>query len=81
MLRRSTREQVPTAASIGQGASARKRVMRSSSPAVTSSSVSSAVMSTLQCDASNMHVNELPFETCKASDDITRNAAQPLNKK
>jgi len=143
MLRRSTRKRVPTAASIGQGASARKKVMRSSPPAVTSSSVSPVVMSTLpdvgfpellysrvpqqpststvgvtgqmplmstlpqripvtqqipvitaglavpqpstgldlQCDAGNMHVNELPFETCKASDDITRNVAQNIKHK
>ena len=47
MLRRSTRKRVSIAASIGQGASARKTVMTSSPPAVTSSSVSSAVMSTL----------------------------------
>ena len=170
---------MPTAASIGQGASARKKVMTSSPPAVTSSSVSSAVMSTLpavgfpellysrvpqrpststvgvtgqmplmsilpqrypvitagetvpqpstgldsqqipvitagetvplpstglvsqqipvitagltvpqpstgldwQCDAGNMHVNELPFETCKASGDITRNVAQNIKQK
>jgi ribosomal protein S13 len=31
-----------------------------------------------QCDAGNMHVNELPFETCKASGDITRNVAQNI---
>ena len=35
----------------------------------------------LQCDAGNMHVNELPFETCKASDDITRNIAQNIKQK
>jgi hypothetical protein len=35
----------------------------------------------LQCDAVNMHVNELPFETCKASDDITRNVAQNIKQK
>ena len=34
----------------------------------------------LHCDAGNMHVNELPFETCKASDDITRNVAQNIKK-
>jgi len=34
-----------------------------------------------QCDAGNMHVNELPFETCKASDDITRNVAQNIKQK
>jgi hypothetical protein len=28
-----------------------------------------------------MHVNELPFETCKASDDITRNVAQNIKQK
>ena len=34
-----------------------------------------------QCDAGNMHVNELPFETYKASDDKTRNVAQNIKKK
>jgi hypothetical protein len=47
MLRRSARERVATAASIGQTVSARRKVMRSSPPTVTSSSVSSMVMSTL----------------------------------
>jgi hypothetical protein len=28
-----------------------------------------------------MQVNELPFETCKASDDITRNVAQNIKQK
>ena len=47
MLKRSARKRMPTATSIGQAASARRKVMRSSPPTVTSSSVSSVVMSTL----------------------------------
>jgi len=98
MLRWSTRKRVPTAASIGQGASAKKNGWPSTSTVGVTGQM--PLMSTLpqrihvitaglavpqpstgldlQCDAGNMHVNELPFETCKASDEITRNVAQNI---
>jgi hypothetical protein len=39
MLKRSARKRMPTATSIGQAASARRKVMRSSPPTVTSKPV------------------------------------------